>query len=271
MANVILVHLETEQTAAGLLQAAGRLGELAGGARVDVLVVRLPPEATILPSEEVLTPRQAAFVREREDARIATLRACFDRWAAAAPPAVSPSWIDIEDLADAAVRGYGARADAIVLPRPTEGDHATAQHELHAALFGTGRPVLVVPPGPVGSFGRSVAIAWRDDRHAVRAVLSAVRSREVPEKLFVLAGRKDGAAEPRIPDILLEHGVGAELHVLEIGPKPLGATLLAKARALGADMLVMGAYAHSPFREFILGGMTRYMLAHADLPVLMRH
>ena len=36
-------------------------------------------------------------------------------------------------------------------------------------------------------------------------------------------------------------------------------------------MLVMGAYAHSPFREALLGGVTRYMLAHADLPVLMRH
>jgi nucleotide-binding universal stress UspA family protein len=41
--------------------------------------------------------------------------------------------------------------------------------------------------------------------------------------------------------------------------------------ALGADMLVMGAYAHSPLREMIFGGVTRYMLDHADLPVLMRH
>jgi len=33
----------------------------------------------------------------------------------------------------------------------------------------------------------------------------------------------------------------------------------------------MGAYRHSPLREFLLGGVTRYMLGHADLPVLMRH
>ena len=50
-----------------------------------------------------------------------------------------------------------------------------------------------------------------------------------------------------------------------------GQALLNKAHELGADMLVMGAYAHSPLREALLGGVMRHMLAHADLPVLMRH
>jgi nucleotide-binding universal stress UspA family protein len=59
--------------------------------------------------------------------------------------------------------------------------------------------------------------------------------------------------------------------VLPIGPGPFGQDLLDKARELGADMLVMGAYAHSPLREALLGGVTRHVLAHADLPVLMRH
>jgi len=59
--------------------------------------------------------------------------------------------------------------------------------------------------------------------------------------------------------------------VLPIGPGPFGQALLDKARELGADMLVMGAYVHSPLREALLGGVTRHMLAHADLPVLMRH
>jgi nucleotide-binding universal stress UspA family protein len=59
--------------------------------------------------------------------------------------------------------------------------------------------------------------------------------------------------------------------VLPIGSEPFGETLLRKVRELGADMLVMGAYAHSPLRELILGGVTRYVLEHADVPVLMRH
>ena len=47
--------------------------------------------------------------------------------------------------------------------------------------------------------------------------------------------------------------------------------LLDTAHRLSADLLVMGAYAHSPLRELILGGVTQYMLDHADLPVFMRH
>jgi nucleotide-binding universal stress UspA family protein len=80
-----------------------------------------------------------------------------------------------------------------------------------------------------------------------------------------------GARPPTLPQILIDHGIRAELHVLPIGPGAFGQVLLENAHQLGADMLVMGAYAHSPLREALLGGVTRYMLAHADLPVLMRH
>ena len=87
--------------------------------------------------------------------------------------------------------------------------------------------------------------------------------------MFVLAGtRGDDSA---VPAILAEHGVAADLHVLPIGAGVLGAALLDQAHEISADMLVMGAYQHSPLREFLLGGVTRHMLAHADLPVLLRH
>jgi nucleotide-binding universal stress UspA family protein len=74
-----------------------------------------------------------------------------------------------------------------------------------------------------------------------------------------------------MPRVLLEHGISAQLHVLPIGSEPFGRTLLDAVHRLPADLLVMGAYAHSPLRELILGGVTQYMLDHADLPVLMRH
>ena len=71
--------------------------------------------------------------------------------------------------------------------------------------------------------------------------------------------------------MLVEHGVTAALHVLSIGSGPFGELLLGRARELGADLLIMGAYAHSPLREMLLGGVTRTVLAHAGLPVLLRH
>lgn len=272
MTGVILTLLERPDTAPGLLAASGRLAELMGGACVDVLVVRMPPEATILPSEEVLTREQQRRVREREGQRAAALRAAFDGWAARThAEGLSARWCDIEGLVDAAVREWGCRADIIVLRRPTDRDHLPAQQEIHAALFGTGRPVLVVPPGLPGRFGRRVAIAWRGDPHSTRAVLSALRCRLPPERVFVLVGQREGAPRPTVPEILPEHGVEAELHLLPAGTGMFGEALLARAHRLGADMLVMGAYLHSPLRGVLLGGLTRFMLGHADLPVLMRH
>jgi nucleotide-binding universal stress UspA family protein len=74
-----------------------------------------------------------------------------------------------------------------------------------------------------------------------------------------------------MPDILVEHSVPAELHILPVGPRSFGETLLMTAHECGADMLVMGAFVHTPIHRLILGGVTQYMLAHSDLPVLMRH
>lgn len=272
MPGVILTLLERRDTVPALLDASACLAKLIGGARIDILVVRMPPEATILPSEQVLTAPQQTRIRQQEADRAAMLRGAFENWAASARhEGVAAQWCETEGLVDAAVKEWGRRADAIVLRRPSGHDHLPAEQEIYSALFATDRPILVVPPGPSVPFGRRVAIAWRNDRHATRAVLSAVRSRLPPERVFVLAGMREGAPVPTLPDILVEHGIAAELHVLPIGSGVFGEALLAKAHELGADLLIMGAYRHSPMREFILGGVTRFMLGHADLPVLMRH
>ncbi len=273
MAGVILALLEHPETTPGLLAAAARLAELMDGARIDGLVVRTPPETTILPSEEVLTDLQAAHIRQQEHARATAVREAFDQWFAGGHSKGNAAhWCDVECALDDAVTEWGSRADIIVLPRPTGDDYIAARREIHLALFGTGRPVLIVPPGPPSvAFGHRVAIAWRADRYATKAVLSAMRSRVRPERVFVLAGLQEGSPSPSIPEVLTEHAVEAELHLLPIGPGTFGATLLAKAHELGADLLIMGAYQHSPLRELLLGGVTRYMLGHSDLPVLMRH
>ncbi|HEY4043771.1 MAG TPA: universal stress protein [Rhodopila sp.] len=271
MSGVILTLLEQPGTTSGLLVASERLAELMGGAQIDVFVVRTPPEATILPSEEVLTKRQFTLVRERERARASALRAAFDQWQAERRiETLSVRWWDLEGLVDGAIKEWGPRADMIVLRFPGGDDWHPAQQAVYTALFETDRPVLIVPAGPPVPFGRRVAIAWRDDRQATRAVLSALRCRHAPKRVLVLAGERQGSPRPVVPDILLEHGIEAELQVLPIGKGAFGKTLLTKTHELAGDMLVMGAYRHSALREFILGGLTRYILGHADLPVLMR-
>jgi nucleotide-binding universal stress UspA family protein len=273
MKGMILAVVENPQVAASTLAAAECLARLMGRARVEVLAVRIPPEATILPSEEVLTRRQELRVRAREQERVTALKAVFDAATERMSEAgIAAKWFEVEGLSDRVVAEWGRRADVLVLKRPASLDPTPDRQAIHAALFDTDRPVLVVPPErPPLPFGRRVVIAWREDRFTIKAVLAAVRLLGEAEHVHVLAGVRDGASPPKVPDILSEHDVKAELHVLPIGPRAFGESLLAKAHELDADMLVLGAYVHHPARGLILGGVTRYMLAHADLPVFMRH
>jgi nucleotide-binding universal stress UspA family protein len=225
----------------------------------------------VSPSEEVLTAHREATLRADEASRVDQVGAAFGTWAGALPPGITTEWIDLDGITELLVEERGRRADYIVIERSTRHDYGTSWHALRAALFATDRPVLMVPRQCPIDFGRRPTIAWRNDERATKAVLVALRWMTGAEKVFVLAGARDDAAPPELPPILVEHGIAAELHVLPIGNGPFGAALLRKAHELGADMLVMGAYQHSPLRELLLGGVTRYMLGHADLPVLLRH
>jgi nucleotide-binding universal stress UspA family protein len=172
----------------------------------------------------------------------------------------------------AAVEARGSRADFIVIARPMPTDNHATRDAFRAALFRTDRPLLMVPPdGPPDIFGDRVAVAWRDDPRTLKALVPALRLLSGTKEVLLLAGVRGGAASPTIPSVLVEHGLPATLHVLAIDSSGFGDLLLGRARDLGADMLIMGAYAHSPIREMLLGGVTRHVLAHADMPVLMRH
>lgn len=269
MSDVILVVLCGSEAAGGLLAAAGRLAALAGSARIRALVVRAPLHAGPLAAEVLESEADAlTAARERDRQRAAALRAAFAAWAAGWAGAATLAETDGSALA--AVAEQGSRADMLVVARPAEADDAPTRQAFRGALLGTDRPVLVVPPG-AGRFGRCVALAWRDDKRAIGAVIPALRCLARAEQVHVLAGVRPGAPAPNLPPVFAEHRISAVLHVLHLGGGPFGQALLAQATSLGADLLVMGAYAHSPLREALFGGVTRYVLAHADIPVLMRH
>jgi nucleotide-binding universal stress UspA family protein len=260
----VLTILDRAETAPGLLRAAACLADLMGGAMVHGLIIRMPPLATIMPSEEVLTARQENYVRAQEDVRAGVLSGIFDEWQQGTGHAAQLS--DMEASAAEVIAVRGREADFLAIERERGGSAA-----LHAALFGTDRPVLVVPPGAEARFGRRIALAWRNDPRTIRAILAAMRCFSNLERLFVLAGHRPGDRPPGLPEILIEHEIPAELRILPVGPRVFGEALLEAAYDCRADMLVMGAFVHDPLRRLILGGVTRYMLGHADFPLLMRH
>jgi nucleotide-binding universal stress UspA family protein len=271
ISGVILTVLDHPVAAGALLAASRRLAELTGARHINALFVRAPPEAGIAPSEEILTAQREAELRAAEATRCDAVRAFFDIWLPDTEQAgIDGDWIDVDGIAETVVEERGARADFLVVEQPVRHDYGTSWHALHAALFTTGRPVLVVPANSFDAFGRRVAIAWRDDGRATKAVLAGLRCLAQAERVFVIAGVRDRST-PAMPPVLLEHGVDAEVYALPIGGGAFGAVLLTKAHELGADLLMMGAYVHHPLRQLLFGGVTRYMLTHADIPVLMRH
>jgi nucleotide-binding universal stress UspA family protein len=268
MPGVILAVLDDPAASARLLAAAARLAELSGGAVINALISRSPPLASIT-SEEVLTKQREALLRAEEQARAASLAEVFRDWAPSANGAAH--LIDAEAVVTEAIAERGRAADFIVMERPLRRYHGTAWEALLAALFETDRPVLVVPSRPDAQFGHRIAVAWRDDDRTIGAVLAAIRCLGHVEHLFMLSGQREGAARPRMPEIMVEHHIPAELFVLPIGRHAFGEALLGKAHELEADMIVMGAYVRDPVRRLVLGGLTQYMLTNTDLPLLMRH
>lgn len=268
MGEVVVAVLNEPDRAQSLLSAGTRLLEISGGGRLKALAVRLPAAASVLPSEEVLTAdREAAFRAERENWADQSRRLVADWMPEAQRHGVETEWLDLEGDAVGIVTDHGRRADAIVIARPAAHETERMHDCLHAALFESGSPVLVAPPDFPGRFGQVIAIAWKDDERAAEAVRSALPLLRQAQAVHVLCARDPAV----LPPTLAEHGIEAVLHRVEEGQGSVGRRLLGAAHGVGADLLVMGAFAHGEWRQRLFGGVTRTMLAEADLPLWMRH
>jgi len=90
------------------------------------------------------------------------------------------------------------------------------------------------------------------------------------EQVHVIAGARDQPF-PGIPAVLHEHQHRTKFHPILIGSGRFGQRLLEKVHELDIDLLIMGACLHHPLHDLIFGGVTSYMLAHADIPLLMHN
>jgi protein CrcB len=265
----VLAILDRPETVSGVLAGAARLLSIGGlGGNIQALAIRTPPVPPLMFADQAISPAEEARRRAAEMEWAGEVRASTGRWEASAKPqAITARLIEMEGDIGRLAGEYGRRADAAVVAGSAR-EPGKARDALHAAIFDTSRAVLIVPPHSQGEFGRVIAVAWKDDLRAPKAVLAAMPILAKAEAVHILRAR---VAEAVVPAILGEHGIPAQAHAAAGHDGPVGAQLLKLAHELGADLLVMGAYAHGEWWEALLGGVTRYMLDHADLPVLMRH
>lgn len=167
--------------------------------------------------------------------------------------------------------------DLTILPMPQT--DALGGPYMQAALFGAGRPTLLLPSGensrPLQSLDR-VVLAWDWSREAARAMADALPILARASKVHVLSvfGEKSldtTAVTGDLEKYLASHGIEYVLDRTSFTEGDIGRCILSHARDVNADLLVMGAYGHSRLREFVLGGATRTILTEPQLPVLVSH
>ncbi|MGJ8621706.1 MAG: universal stress protein [Yoonia sp.] len=165
--------------------------------------------------------------------------------------------------------------DLVVLPRPYQDSPETASL-VEACLFAAERPVLMIPKGcKAPDAGGHVLMGWNDGAEALAAARAALPLLEEADVMDICiidppthaADRSDPGGA--MAQYLLRHGTRSEVAVLAKTEPHVGDILLRRAKEVGAQMIVSGAYGHSRLREAVFGGATRDLLEAADLPILM--
>lgn len=187
------------------------------------------------------------------------------------------------DIAESAIAE--ARSAELVIASQTDyGSDGSIERDLVVRLImESGRPVLVIPKtGHFAPRGEGIAekaiVGFNGTRESARAMFDALPLLRIvketrlvwvdPYKQSGEAGEIPGAEEATV---LSRHGIKAIAEPMMTTGRNAGEALLMRANDLGADLLVMGAYAHSRMSEFVFGGATRHVLEHMKIPVLMSH
>lgn len=187
----------------------------------------------------------------------------------------------VTQLADLG-RHVAARArfsDLVILPQPYgEGQGAELEPVTESALFEGHTPAIVVPKGQAPNTTPSrILVAWNESIEALSAVRAAMPLLLQADEVHVVVIDPPSHGPTRsdpgglLSQYLARHGVKVEIDVLSKTLPRVSDVIIRHCADINADMVVMGAYGHSRFREAIFGGATRYMLEQSAVPVLMAH
>lgn len=281
----ILVPVRGDGKGEGVLDHALSLAKR-HGAHLEVLHCRPKPEDMIpygvpIPSSlrKTIVSSAASLADEEEN----KVRELFDDYCAKRGVAVvegfpwpenqvSATWREATGKQAGVIGLRGRLADLIVVPQPDRKQNL-GLNTLQAALLESGKLVLMCPARPVGDVGAKVAIAWNGSGEAARAMTAALPILKEAESVTILASSQKtlpiSAEEAKI--YLETHGVSCDVQGFTRTSSSVGEVLLDSAKKASADCLLMGAYGQSRQRELIMGGVTQYVVDHADLPILFMH
>lgn len=195
---------------------------------------------------------------------------------------VSGEWRWSTEYANRCVPKAARLADLTIVGQynPEDPESFVADEFIENLVLSSGRPVLVVPyAGQFSRIASRVLIAWDGSREATRALHDALPFLNRAKQVTVLTINAMNSEPPsnRLPGsdiaaIVSRYGANVATQEIEgVKDVTIGETILSHVADLDADLLVMGCYGHSRWRELVLGGATRSILKSMTVPVLMSH
>ena len=259
--NDILVCLDSTEAGEGRLKLAVQLARQHGAYLTGAFVLDDPAKSSFGPRG---VPRDDAEERFRETLRLRGIRG---------------DWRLVDGPDTGEIVALAKSADLAILGQYSREAHNGTGFRPDEIAMACGRPLLIVPYiGGFKTVGETVLIAWDGTREATRALndaLPLMNSAKSATVMIVLAQEREleraHAAVQRITAHLERHGIPARAEETVRGDLAVSDLLLSRAADLGADMIVAGAYHHSQLREALIGGVSRDLLHHMTVPVLMSH
>ena len=266
---------EAQSAAATVAMVAKQYGSL-----IEGLFANQPPQVVV--TEMV----PATYINMMDEQRRADGDAARQRFEAAMKAAgiamngsvsgdgAAATWTEIDGREDAIVADYGRVFDLIAIGRRTGRTVSDWNVTLEAAIFESGKPVLLTPPTLPASFGRRVIIAWNgstETAHAIAVAMPILLNSDEVNVVTVSGGTVPGPSGEDIALRLRRHGITARAMADDAGGRTVGEAMLDCAAGVDADLMIKGAYTQNRLRQLIFGGATRHVIQHADLPVLLAH
>lgn len=190
---------------------------------------------------------------------------------------INADWQVCEDLDRRTALRHVRSSDLAIIGQKKPGYTDLSQGFYDTLVLKAGRPVLFLPcTGTFSAAFDKIIVAWDGSREAARALADALPLLRQASQVSVLTATRERNAEGELADMdiaawLARHKVKADVERDNGTPLDTAQWLLARAKNGSADLLVMGAYGHNRFSEMAFGGVTRALMQHMDLPVLMSH
>jgi nucleotide-binding universal stress UspA family protein len=280
----ILVPILPKIGAEAQLEAALQLSRCAA-VHVDAVFLRPDPGLIFaaMPDMAVASGVTMDAIDEEYQLEEKRARAAFDAWRtlkgitpASADHTLATTvaeWSDESGFPEVIAVRRGRLSDIIVLNQ-TGTNPSASDSVFEAVVFNTGRPVIIVPSALPENLLDHVMVAWNGSLEASRAVAGAMPLLHAATQVSVFTAPQHGEDPLERHDLaeaLRWHGICAQCLTPHAEDNSVGEALLRATTERGVTMLVMGAYTHSRVREMILGGVTRHVLRHAAVPVLIMH